>query len=244
MAHLGCAKSMRVPWDLNLLAKAFVRFAMGSAISKGANGLGSVIGNAFSAPFKSIFGGSCEDICSGPWDVICFIEHLCFSSLVKLLMILALCYVSLLFLYLLFKLGICQCIGRNLCKMCWVVCEACWFALEDMSCCLWHKLINTKRVYRGRRRVRDVELGYRYRYSSTDESDASCNYKSQVGRKRKSLRKRRNDRSRRVLGVHHFARLKGRSWSWRLRSSRRRVHLNKARNRRGKAKIFKRRRLK
>ncbi|XP_027344841.1 uncharacterized protein LOC113857242 [Abrus precatorius] len=163
---------------------------MGSIISKGANGFGSVIGNAFSAPFK-----------------------------------------TLLFFYLLFKLGICQCIGRSLCKMCWVTCEAWWLALADITCYLWHKLISTKRVYRGRRRFRDVELGIGY--SPSDESDRSCNNNSHVGRKRKSLRERRNECSRRGHGhgVHHLARKKGRPW-----------RLRKASNRHGNVQIFKRQR--
>lgn len=33
---------------------------MGTVISKAANGVGGVLGNAFAAPFKTIFGGSCE----------------------------------------------------------------------------------------------------------------------------------------------------------------------------------------
>ncbi|XP_057453979.1 uncharacterized protein LOC130745638 [Lotus japonicus] len=223
---------------------------MGSAISKGAHGLGNAIGNAFTTPFKNIFGASCEDVCSGSWDLICFIEHLCVSSLVKLLIILVLCYITLLFFYLFFKLGICQCIGRSLCKMCCAACEACCFAIGDITCYLWHKLINTKRVYRGRRRrqrFRDVELGY----SSTDESDPSWNYRhDQVVRETKSLRKRGSDHlhlSRRHHGgVHnrhrHLARMKGSS---RRLGSSRRIQVGKTRNRnlQGKAMVFKRRRV-
>lgn len=67
---------------------------MGTVVSKAADGIGGVLGDVFAAPFKSILGGSCEDICSGPWDVTCFIEHLCVSNLVKLLMILGLCFIS------------------------------------------------------------------------------------------------------------------------------------------------------
>ncbi|KAE9468055.1 hypothetical protein C3L33_00014, partial [Rhododendron williamsianum] len=33
---------------------------MGAAISKGAKGIGTLLGNAFVAPIKSVFGGSCE----------------------------------------------------------------------------------------------------------------------------------------------------------------------------------------
>ncbi|KAL4629229.1 hypothetical protein ACB092_05G293500 [Castanea dentata] len=195
---------------------------MGGVISKAANGIGGVIGTAFAAPIKTIFGTSCEGVCSGPWDVVFFIKHLCVSDLVKLLMILVLCYITvLLFFYLLLKLEICQCIGRSLCKMCWVACETYWFALEDITCFLWHKLKNAKRVNcRRRRHFQDVELGY----SSSDESDFSDNYHHlNVSRKRKSVRKRRKDRLRGSLYPstwhsshshnHHHVRLKTREVS-------------------------------
>ncbi|KAG2588771.1 hypothetical protein PVAP13_5NG306481 [Panicum virgatum] len=32
-------------------------------------------------PFKLIFSASCESVCSGTWDLPCFIEHVCISSL-------------------------------------------------------------------------------------------------------------------------------------------------------------------
>jgi hypothetical protein len=163
----------------------------------------------------------------------------------------------LLFFYLLFKLGICQCIGRSLCKMCWAACETYWFALEDITCFLWHKLKNTKRINRRRRHhYQDVELGY----SSSDESDFSDNYHHlNVSRKRKSVRERRKDRLQRSLYPssrhsshshnHHHVRLKTREVSvhvrgrsQRLRSSRN-LQLSRVRNARKDAGIFKKRRL-
>ncbi|KAM1385333.1 hypothetical protein TB1_031046 [Malus domestica] len=53
-----------------------------------------------------------------------------------------------LFFYLLFKLGIFQCIGKRLCKMCWAAYETYGFALGDITCFLWHKLRNTRRIGR------------------------------------------------------------------------------------------------
>ncbi|KAJ7952082.1 Protein HAPLESS 2 [Quillaja saponaria] len=227
---------------------------MGAVISKAANGVGGVLGNAFVAPLKSIFGRSCEDVCSGPWDVVCFIEHLCVNNLVKLLMILVLCYITLLFVYLLFKVGICQCILRSLCKMCCAACEAYWFALENITCFLWHKLKNTKRVNR-RHCYRDVELGY----SSSDESGFPGNYGHlHFSRKRKSFRGRRKDtfypssKHGRHVGCshrHRHGRLKSRELSVhvsggsrRLRNSRW-LQISRVRNRHRKGGIFKRRRL-
>lgn len=214
---------------------------MGSAISKGVDDLGNSVGSAFTAPFKSVFGGSCGEICSGPLDVMCFIEHFCISSLVKLLMILVVCYICLLFMYSLFRLGICQCIGRSLCKMGCVTCELCCYTLQSITCNLWHKLTNTKRVYRGRRRrfQHDIELGYTS--PSTDhESNNSRDYRShRFGRNRKSLRLR--ERSRRNGHSVHLSRMKGKSW--RVKSSRK-IQLSKVRNRSGKPAIIRRRRLK
>ncbi|KAK9280937.1 hypothetical protein L1049_003828 [Liquidambar formosana] len=233
---------------------------MGSVISKAANGVGVVLGNAFVAPIKSVFGGSCEGVCSGTWDITCFIEHLCVSNLVKLLMVLVLCYITLLFFYLMFKVGIFQCIGRSLCKMCWAACETYWFALEDITCFLWHKLKNTKRVNR-RRRFRDIEVGY----SSSDESKSLDKYWSlNVNRKRKSNREGRKQRLQNSLyplrqsykdgyvshsrhGRHHV-RLKTREVSvhakGRYRGARnsRQLQMRKVSNLRREAAMFKRRR--
>ncbi|KAL5700426.1 hypothetical protein ACHQM5_025869 [Ranunculus cassubicifolius] len=129
---------------------------MGAVVSKAANGIGGILGNAFVSPINSVFGGT--------WDITCFIKHLCVSDIVKLVMVFCLAYITLLFLYLLFKLGLVQCIIKSMCKMGWAACETYWFAMEDMTCFLWHKLKNTKRVNRCRRRrqrrFRDVEEGY------------------------------------------------------------------------------------
>lgn len=91
---------------------------MGTVISKGVNGFGAVLGNAFIAPFRAIFGDSCEfvrsfvsssilqvlpftefwifhrEVCQGTWDIICFLEHLCVSNIIRLLMVLGLTYIS------------------------------------------------------------------------------------------------------------------------------------------------------
>ncbi|KAF6141744.1 hypothetical protein GIB67_027922 [Kingdonia uniflora] len=169
---------------------------MGAVIGKAANGVGVILGNTFIAPIKTVFGGSCEGVCAGTWDITCFIEHLCVSNLVKLLMVFGLSYITLMFFYLLFQLGVIQCIGRSLCKMGWAACETYFIALEDITCFLWHKLRNTKRVYR-RRRFQDVEEGFS---SSDEDSNSSENYERlSVTRRHRSVRERRKDRMRRSL---------------------------------------------
>ncbi|KAG0485903.1 hypothetical protein HPP92_009982 [Vanilla planifolia] len=162
---------------------------MGTALSKAVNGVGSALGNAFTAPIKTIFGRSCEGICAGTWDIICFIEHLCISSLLRLFMVSVLAYTILLFFYLLFKVGIIQCLGRGFCKMACAACEAYWTAMEEIVCFLWHKLKNTKRVYRHRFENMEGELG-----SSDDDYSSSDSYESiQFAKRRRSVRERRRD---------------------------------------------------
>ncbi|KAJ4832261.1 hypothetical protein Tsubulata_012205 [Turnera subulata] len=147
------------------------------------------------------------------------------------------------------RLGICHCIAKSICKMCCAACETYWHALEDITCCLWHKLRNTKRVNRRRRRFRDVEEGY----SSTSESEFSdYHHHISVGssRKRKSIWQRRKDRSGSSRHHRHHVRLKTREISVRVkggsrrrRRSSRRLQLVKARNHRREFGIFKRQRL-
>ncbi|KAK9229932.1 hypothetical protein WN944_022898 [Citrus x changshan-huyou] len=192
-------------YNSNNIAKA-----MGTVISKAASGIGSVLGTAFVAPFKSIFNGS-----------------------------------FLLFCYLLFKLGICQCIVRSLCKMCWAACETYWYALEDITCFLWHKLLNTKRRNR-RRRIRDAEWGYS---SSSDGNDFSGYHRHLSSRRKRYME--RNDwygHDSHCGSRHHHVKLKTRQASFHLRGggsrrlrNSRRLHSMKVRNPR---RISKRRRLK
>lgn len=224
---------------------------MGTVVSKAANGLGAVLGNAFVAPIKTIFGNSCEGVCSGTWDIICFVEHLCIPSLLKLLMVSILTYISLLFFYLLFKVGIIQCVGRSLCKMTWAACETYWTALIEISSFLWYKLKNTKRVHR--RRFVDMEKGF----STSDDYDLDDYGSVRVARRRRSVRERRKDRIRRSLyptghsskrmhrsrsGSRHHVRLKTREvsvhvkGSGRIRNSRRNTAHQRGQN------LFKRQR--
>ncbi|KAK9097567.1 hypothetical protein Sjap_023064 [Stephania japonica] len=178
---------------------------MGSLVSKAADGVGSLVGNAFAAPLKAVFGGSCNDVCPDPWDLICLIEHLCVVSLVKLLLMFILTYFTLLFVYLLCKLGIIPCMVKGVCKMGWACCETYWYAMEDISCFLWHKLRNTKRVYRRRRRRRlrrDIEEGQSSFVEDdiTDDDSGDEFYgNSRIGSRRRSVRERRKDQMRMSL---------------------------------------------
>ncbi|CAN6203757.1 unnamed protein product [Urochloa humidicola] len=184
---------------------------MGSAISTAAGGLGTFVGSTVAAPFRALFGASCEGVCSGTWDLPCFVEHLCVSSLARLFVVAILAYIVLLFGYLLCKLGIVKCVAKNACKTVWIPCSACCRALGGACCLLWRKVRDTKRVYRGRRRGDDVELGELSITSAYDDTGASSSSSSDddggvtaaavsrsMGRS-SSVRERRKDRIRQSL---------------------------------------------
>ncbi|XP_047309259.1 uncharacterized protein LOC124912656 [Impatiens glandulifera] len=168
---------------------------MGSSVSTASNTLGTFLGNAFTAPIKAAFGRSCEGICSGTWDIACFIENLCLSNLVKMVMVFALSFICFVIFYLIMKVGICQCITKGLCKMYWAACQTCWFVYEGMACFLWNKLTSVKRVRRRRRNrhFRDIEMGDSSRSDEFDHSSDYVDDQSIVisrGRKRKEMHKR------------------------------------------------------
>ncbi|KAF9605743.1 hypothetical protein IFM89_018139 [Coptis chinensis] len=213
---------------------------MGSAVSKAANGIGSLIGNAFTAPIKTIFGGSCENMGHSLFHP----ESVCF----KYREIGA----ALMFSYLLLKLGLIQCIVRSLCKMGWAACETYCLAMEDITCFLWHKLKNTKRVHRGRRHLKDVEEGY----SSTEGDELSSYYGGRnVIRRRRSTRERRKAWMWRSLhpmsyrskdryssrGHHHDVHLKTNEVSVHLKGGHRRNSRQLQVRRGGNFKLYKRR---
>ncbi|KMS97121.1 hypothetical protein BVRB_7g177870 [Beta vulgaris subsp. vulgaris] len=182
---------------------------MGSSTSKVLGDVGSAIASALATPFKSILGRSCKDVCVGIWDVVCFIEHICIADLVKFLLVCCLSYLCLVFLYLLYKLGLCQCVTKILCKMCWAACETSWLTLDYVCCFCWHKIRHTKRVYRGRRGrlyrqpSMDVELGCINSISASTDESVFYDHRSSLGTKRKSCREVRRRRR-----LHHGKSLK------------------------------------
>lgn len=78
--------------------------------------------------------------------------------------------VAMFFVYLLFQVGILQCVCRNCFKMSCVTCKAYFNAMEEISCFLWYKLRNTKRVYR--HRFADLEEGFSSSYSDDSSSES------------------------------------------------------------------------
>ncbi|KAL1205680.1 hypothetical protein V5N11_001381 [Cardamine amara subsp. amara] len=161
---------------------------MGNAVGKASTDIGGFIGNVFTAPLKATLGRSCLDVCSGPWDIACFIEHFCIPDIAKLLLISSLCFIILMFITLLVKLGICQCVVKSICKMSCATCAAYWFAIAEMVSCLWHSLTNVKRVRR-RKRLHDIEA---VTYDPSDDESRSSDSLSHINNikpKRRRIRR-------------------------------------------------------
>lgn len=144
---------------------------MGNAIGSFLSGVGNVINNLLGSPLNFLSGKSCSSACGSTWDFICYIENFCVAHLLKLAMVSVLFYFVLLFLYSLYKLGICQCFARTLCKTVWACFATCFFAVEHGCTFLCYKLPKLKRKYR--KRKRDIE---RFNSSSTDEEDRTFPY--------------------------------------------------------------------
>ncbi|KAJ6412641.1 hypothetical protein OIU84_005647 [Salix udensis] len=124
---------------------------MGNLITSFLSGFTKVIGDLFGSPLDFLAGKSCSSVCASPWDFFCYIENFCVANLLKMVVVLALLYIVLLFFYLLYKTGICECVGHSLCKTAWA-CLVAWFSMWE-HCCIFafDKLVMLKRVRRSRR---------------------------------------------------------------------------------------------
>ncbi|XP_022768142.1 uncharacterized protein LOC111312276 isoform X2 [Durio zibethinus] len=108
---------------------------------------------------------------------MCYIENFCVANLLKLVMVLVLSYIVLLFFYLLYKVGICQCIGHGLCRMVWG-CISCWFSFWEYFCTfLCFKLRKVKRINRRRRRVKEYQFDTSEEYDDDGDDDESFAYR-------------------------------------------------------------------
>ncbi|CAM8898728.1 unnamed protein product [Rhodiola kirilowii] len=119
---------------------------------------------------------------------------------------LMLCYITLLLIYVLFKIGIFQCITKSLCKMCWAAFKGYWCALFHVARFLCYKIKNTKRVSRKHRNIHHVsDLEKGHKSSSSSDSDYAHTYRHQtINRKRKSFQRELNVRQKRRNSHRHI----------------------------------------
>ena len=104
---------------------------------------------------------------------------------------------------------------KIICKTSWAACETFWLTLDYVYCFCWHKIRYTKRVYRGRRRIRhghlstDVELGYKSAIEALSDDESALNnyHASSLIRKRKSRERFRRGRTKNVGRCRNSKRL-------------------------------------
>nr|XP_009629775.1 uncharacterized protein LOC104119877 isoform X1 [Nicotiana tomentosiformis] len=169
------------------------------------SGFGAILGKLFGHPFDFLAGKSCSLVCGPTWDFFCYIENFCISHLLKLAMVSILFYFVLLFLYLLYKLGICGCICHLLCRSTWACFSTCFSVLD--CCCtffcfkLQHFLIKPRHKRPRRRHQRDIEGVYISSTFSEEEQGQGSLY-HRASRKiegRRSVRDQRKEHFRRSL---------------------------------------------
>lgn len=92
-------------------------------------------------------------------------SHLIFSPL--------LWHAVLLFFYLLYKIGICHCIGKGMCKMLWACLTSCFLICKYGCIALWFKSKNLKRM--NEEHLRDVDDNYDS-IASNDDLEETMSY--------------------------------------------------------------------
>ncbi|KAK4859932.1 hypothetical protein QYF36_014378 [Acer negundo] len=121
-------------------------------------------------------------------------------------MVLVLSYIVLLFFYLLYKLGICGCIGHTLCRISWA-CLVSWLSFWEYCCTfLWVKLIKLKRRNRRRNIEEEFDSGEEEYYDesfSCDTSRGRSLSRREIDYRRIHLRKSLRPRSHHVrVGIY------------------------------------------
>ncbi|KAJ1695769.1 hypothetical protein LUZ63_012467 [Rhynchospora breviuscula] len=147
---------------------------MGNTVASLISSFTNPIGDFLRAPLDFLSGKSCSSVCGPTWDLICYIENFCVANLIKLLAVLVLLYIVLLFVYLLYKIGICKCIGKGFSRMLRACMSSCFNASEYTCMYLCYKI---KRVRRIREEQKQIEMeDYLYSSSTTEDDIEEARY--------------------------------------------------------------------
>ncbi|XP_077212892.1 uncharacterized protein LOC143848004 [Tasmannia lanceolata] len=192
---------------------------MGNIVGSFLSGFVKIVGGLFGTPLDFLSGKSCSSSCGSTWDLICYIENFCIANLVKMVVVLLLFYIVLLFFYLLYKTGICQCVGRSLCKMLWALFASSFYACEYGCMFLWIKARSIKRM--NQNHLIDIED-----YDSSEElDDGRMSYLEHVPRPIE-IRRSLSRRSREHRKIQMLRSLKPRSHRINVGISRDSVYMN------------------
>lgn len=184
---------------------------MGNVIGSLFSGLAAGVNQLLGSPLDFLAGKNCSSLCSATWDLFCYIDNFCIAHLVKLATLSVLVYFVLLFFYLVFQLGICQCICHTIFRVMWACCATSFSIIEYCCACLCYNLPRLRRTTRRHKRViKDFSP------SSSDEEyydeeeiigskrRSSRHLHRKMGEKRASIRHRRDykrERLRKSLGA-------------------------------------------
>ncbi|XP_049380498.1 uncharacterized protein LOC125845122 [Solanum stenotomum] len=181
---------------------------MGNVMGALLSGFGDIVGKLFGHPLDLLSGKACSTACAPTWDFLCYIENFSIPQLLKSAMVSILLYFVFLFLYLLYKLGICQCICHILCRTTWACFSTCFTALDCCCTCICfniQKLLLTPRHNRRRRRhQKDIEETLVDISSNSSESQDSIKFDDT--KRRKSMKEHRKEHMRKSLRPksHHL----------------------------------------
>ncbi|XP_009774288.1 uncharacterized protein [Nicotiana sylvestris] len=175
---------------------------MGNVMGTVLSGFGEILGKLLGHPLDFLAGKACSSVCAPTWDFLCYIEHFCISQLLKSAMVSILLYFVVLFLYLLYKLGICQCICHILCRCTWACFSTCFSVLDCCCTFLCFKLQQLLLTTR-RRQKSDIE-GVVNISSTCSEEEGEGTFSSRKidgrrRRRRRSIREHRKEHMRKSL---------------------------------------------
>ncbi|KAL3513652.1 hypothetical protein ACH5RR_026369 [Cinchona calisaya] len=187
---------------------------MGNVVGSVFGGFSEVLGKLLGHPLDFLSGKSCNSKCGPTWDFTCYIENFCISQLLKLALVVVLLYFVLLFFYLSYKLGICQCICHTIFRSIWACC-ATWFSILECCCTFLCSKLD-KHNQKRRRRLRDIEA---LATTSEDVADDDYGEESFTNQASKHVTKRQR------LLASHARKYRGEHIRRALRPNNHRVHV-------------------
>ncbi|KAF7012663.1 hypothetical protein CFC21_026830 [Triticum aestivum] len=144
---------------------------MGNVLESVVSGFTKVLAGLLSKPIDFLSGKACSTVCGPTWDIFCYVENFCVASLAKTAVTLFLLYLVLLFFYVVYKLGICRCVGHVISKILCSCLSCCSSACKHGCARICNKMRSIKHARQRRPRRRrprhddDIEQGH---FSSSD----------------------------------------------------------------------------
>ncbi|CAM0911293.1 unnamed protein product [Alopecurus aequalis] len=160
---------------------------MGNIIDSLVSGFTKVIADILAKPLDFLSGKTCSSACGPRWDVVCYVDNFCVTSLVKTAAMFFLLYLVLLFFYLVYKLGLCACFCHVVRT---IVCSfiSCSFSACTSGCSIaCHKMRSARRKRTRGSHSDDIE---EYLSSSSSDSESEDAARRRLFARRSGERRR------------------------------------------------------